>query len=182
MGRIAPVGVIKDPAVQDRIGLSLDQITLNLKQLNADKDKLKEKALKVISVMNLNRESDKSGSAITLYNVDTKLYNGFFTDKDKSAMTKVKNDVDISNEILKDESLDPRLKLLIPLYKARNYPDKLTSAEIESYETYRINKLTSSNAISDYFLALQKLSESNLSKQQQFLIEELRLYGESNLQ
>ena len=74
---------------------------------------------------------------------------------------------------------------MAPIYKARNYPRTLSDEERQKWEEFCKLKLFSGGAESraaQYFARLQTMAaDENLSAAQQYLIEELRLYGESIL-
>jgi exodeoxyribonuclease-1 len=82
-----------------------------------------------------------------------------------------------------DQCKDPRLKALLPLYKARNYPKSLSSEERLAWEQFRIHALTDGGNQSrqhKFFTRLEELASSkHLSQQQRYLLEELQLYGQS---
>src|SRR5262249_44924302 len=77
---------------------------------------------------------------------------------------------------------DKRLKNLLPLYKARNYPKLLTPEERSAWDEFCTKKLLSGDSeslLAQYFAGLKELTETKSTDQQQYLLEELRLYGES---
>jgi exonuclease I len=77
---------------------------------------------------------------------------------------------------------DGRLKIMIPLYKARNFRDALTSSERAAWDTYCYQKLLSggkTSLLAKYFDRIKELAATASEGQQQYLLEELHLYGES---
>jgi exodeoxyribonuclease-1 len=77
---------------------------------------------------------------------------------------------------------DSRLKNMLPLYKARNYPRSLSSKETEAWEKFCNDKLFSgekSSRLASYFSRLDELAQGNVSNSQKYLLEELLLYGQS---
>jgi exodeoxyribonuclease-1 len=78
---------------------------------------------------------------------------------------------------------DPRLIGLWPLYKARNFPETLTSEERAKWEEIRAQHLVGGgqkSRLAVYFERLQTLMTSqDITKDKRYLLEELRLYGES---
>ena len=83
------------------------------------------------------------------------------------------------------ESLtDERLKQLLPLYKARNYRKYLNEDEIHNWEEFCKQKLFAGGASSvaaKYFEQIGKMSQEKITDEQRYLLEELKLYGESIL-
>jgi exonuclease I len=78
---------------------------------------------------------------------------------------------------------DARLRELLPLYKARNFPRKLTYEEKQAWEQYKAEQLTtggSNSKLARYFARLQEISQrKDLTQNQKYLLEDLRLYGEA---
>ena len=78
---------------------------------------------------------------------------------------------------------DERLKVLLPLYKARNFPNTLTTQEQEHWEMFRQHRLLDgggSSRAARYFKRLSELAGRDaLSSQAKYLLEELDLYGQS---
>ncbi len=75
---------------------------------------------------------------------------------------------------------DERLKSLLPLYKARNYPRSLSGEERAEWDEFCQQQLLgggSDSRLTKYFARLEELTQSKLSGQQQYLLEELQLYG-----
>jgi exodeoxyribonuclease I len=79
---------------------------------------------------------------------------------------------------------DERLRLLLPLYKARNFPHELDPEERIAWDDYCRQQLYGggeSSKLAKYFARLQELSNGKLSEKQRFILEELQLYGQSLL-
>jgi exodeoxyribonuclease-1 len=78
---------------------------------------------------------------------------------------------------------DPRLKMLLPLYKARNYPQAMTSDEHQVWDQFRAKRLLGDGVQSRmavFFSKLQEIADrKSLTQEQSYLVEELRLYGET---
>jgi exodeoxyribonuclease-1 len=72
---------------------------------------------------------------------------------------------------------------LLPLYKARNFPRQLTNEEREAWEQFRTHKLMDGgqhSRMAKFFARLQEIAQrDNLTDHQKYLLEEMRLYGES---
>ena len=77
---------------------------------------------------------------------------------------------------------DERLKQLLPLYKARNYPKTLTDEERAAWESHRFHTLMDggvSSKLAKFMHRLQELATSEQASEKRYLIEELQLYAES---
>lgn len=173
---IAPLGVLDDVS-KERIKINLTQINQNFKSLDK---KLYDNLLAALKLM------DKQTQSALISNendVDGQLYDGFVGDADKTKMSVVRAAGRDEISSLDIEFSDKRLATLLPLYKARNFKNLLTSEEREVWEAFRYNRLMAGGAnslASKFFTRLGQISERpNLSKDDQFLLQELQLYGES---
>ena len=181
---IAPLGVIKDQATQYRLRLDLKTITHHLSLLKEHQPAFSQKMLKVVEALDKEQAQKQLALVDDQLNVDSRLYEGFISNKDKSVMDKIRlaPPEELSGWVTKFN--DRRLKSLLPLYKARNYPGSLTSAEQGSWNNYikqRLSQGGQSSPLAGYFLRLDELAKTALSPSQQFLVEELKLYGQSLL-
>lgn len=115
--------------------------------------------------------------------VDGQLYDGFFSKPDQTLMRAVRAAEPSEVQDFKEQFEDSRLQALLPLYKARNYPKQLTQDEQMQREDYRYKALTSGGKHSRLPQVLNRLEElansKRLTENQRYLLEELRLYGES---
>ncbi len=180
---VAPLGVIKQSATQERIGLTLETIAKHLSILKQHQTDFADKILQAVKQLDEERATDQQASLIdNQLTVDARLYEGFINDQDKQIMRAVRSAAPDELTHLADNFKDERLKSLLPLYKARNYPSRLTDEERAEWEDFCRRQLFeggSSSRLAKYFARLKELSESKLSGQQQYLIEELQLYGQS---
>lgn len=177
---VAPLGVIKDEASQERIGLTLTTVQKHLKLLADQQVEFSRKILEAITRMDEARE--QAALIDDQQTVDARLYDGFIDGGDKRLMSQI---VSTQPEALADfgsQLHDERLKSLLPLYKARNYPASLNSEERASWDEFCHQQLFGKGKDSraaKYFERLEELSATKLPQKQEFLLEELRLYGES---
>ncbi len=175
---VAPMGVL-DKASQERVQIDIKVIENNRKKL-AEMTDLRGKLLDALKIM----DKQQQASFITdQQDVDGQLYDGFFGDQDRTAMSVVR--AAEPGDIGSVEFQDPRLKELLPLYKARNFMNDLTDEEREAWEAFRTQRLMSGgdkSLAAKFFNRLGELAERpNLSAQEQYLLEELQLYGQSIL-
>lgn len=176
---VAPMGVL-DKSAQERLQLDLKQIDVHRQALR-DHPEFIANLLKALKIL------DKKQQASLLENeqlVDTKLYDGFFGDADKPIMQKVRTAQPNELPDLAAKFKDKRLQALVPLYKARNYPKTLTDEERKVWEAYRQQRLLgkgAENRVNRYFARIEELATTKLTQNQRYLLEELKLYGESLL-
>lgn len=179
---IAPLGVIKDKETQKRIGLDLDTIAEHLSILKKHHTKFAKQIISATEKLNKLRDLDQVPLISQPLNVDEKLYDGFIDKHDVEILPKVRLSEPAKLSELIDTFNDTRLKTLLPLYKARNYQKSLASNEAVAWHKFCQQKLTSggnSSQMAKYFLRLDELAKGKVSKQKQYLLEELRLYGQS---
>lgn len=115
--------------------------------------------------------------------VDGQLYDGFFGNQDKQAMSVVRA---AAPKELGDLSLhfqDNRLNALLPLYKARNYSKLLTGEERQVWDDFCKKQLLQGgrqSRMAKYLDLLRQIAaRDSLTSHQQYVLEELRLYAES---
>lgn len=177
---VAPLSVLDAKSV-NRLKIDSAKIDANLKKLRRAKDfgdKL-EAAEEII------HPAGQPELIADEQRVDSQLYDGFVNNADRVKMSVVRAaDVDKLADLQLDFA-DDRLKLMLPIYKARNYPKSLNQDEQEWWEKFRAKRLLEGGANSPaglYFKRIEELaSASRLSSQDKYLLEELKLYGESIL-
>lgn len=180
---LAPLGVIKDDASQKRIELSLNDVSKNLATLNKHQPEFAEKVIRAIRQLDQARAQEQIGLVDDPLTADERLYEGFIGDADRNAMAALR--AAQPEEITQTAASfkDSRLKAMAPIYKARNYPKTLSDEERQQWEEFCRLKLFSGGTESRaarYFARLQALAaDESLSDQKQYLVEELKLYGES---
>ncbi len=178
---IAPLGVMKDEVTQQRLDLSLSTVAKHLAILKKHPE-FAAKVVQAIARMDDQRAKDQVNLVDDPLTVDARLYDGFMDDADRAIMPKVRVAPLAELDTFATDLHDDRLRSLLPLYKARNYPRSLSPEEQQAWEAFRHKQLfaggTSSRA-AKYFARLQELAAGKLTDQQQFLLEELLLYGQS---
>ncbi len=181
---VAPLGVIKDADAQERLKLPLNDVKKHLALLRQHQAKLAKNVLMALERLEREREASQVGLVDNPLTVDERLYDGFIGDKDKSLMQAVRTADPSELSTFGGELNDLRLQNLLPLYKARNYPKSLTDEERVAWDSFCYLKLFSggdSSRASMFFNRLQEQSAASPDKRQEYLLEELRLYGESIL-
>lgn len=175
---VAPVSVLDDDS-RKRLKLDMDQIHLNRKNLASMRD-FPAHLRKALEILDTQRQLEFASSEQA---VDGQLYDGFFGDQDKQSMRVVRAAEPSEVGELNLNFKDPRLETLLPLYKARNFPKHLTGEERTQWDLFVRHKLLDGgkqSKLAKYFLRLQEVAErGNLTGHQEYLLEELKLYGES---
>jgi exodeoxyribonuclease-1 len=138
--------------------------------------------LEVIQRLDSQRQKAQTSLVDNQLNVDERLYENFINKADASLTRAVRAaQPDKLNEF-KDGLKDERLKNLLPLYKARNYPKSLDALELKNWEDFCKLKLidgAESSRAAIFFNRLKELSEASNNQQKAYLLEELQLYGQS---
>jgi exodeoxyribonuclease-1 len=179
---VAPLGVIKERADQDRLKLSLDTVKEHLAYLRAGQPGFVQKVQQAVKIL----DNERSGAATELIDnsltVDERLYDSFIPNGDAALMSDVRAAQPEQLSQFVEKFKDSRLKTLLPLYKARNYPSNLTSEERAEWDKFCQLKLLSGekdSLLAKYFIRIQALNSENTTGEKHYLLEELQLYGES---
>jgi exodeoxyribonuclease-1 len=176
---LAPLGVL-DTASKERIGYDQDLFMNHLKVIE-DSPAFSENIERALDIM-----EDKQQSSLQLDdNVDTQLYDGFWGDQDRTDLVKIRHTDPGELAGLIPEVDNNRLRRMIPLYKARNFPKKLTGEERQAWESHRRNMLIEGGENSKAAKFGQRMQaiakDRQLDSDQQYLLSELQLYVESIL-
>lgn len=177
---VAPLGVL-DNATKVRLKLDLKTINKHYQKLKQIQSTFTPKLLSALDI--LDGEQQARLSLDPPADIDAKLYDGFFIDGDKRTMRQVIAAPPDKLQAPDFHFSDRRLQELLPLYKARNFPGSLTESEHRLWDQYRSKKLLAggeNSRLAGYFNRLKALSgQTDMSKNTQYLLEELRLYGQS---
>lgn len=177
---VAPLSVLSD-ADYERLQLDKASIDKQYKKLQ----KLPELYDKLCEALKLLDTQQQASFLADARDVDAALYDGFISDHDKTLMSVVR--AAEADEIagLSADFTDQRLHELLPLYKARNFPESLSDEERNAWEVFRTRKLLDGGEKSQagrFFRRLAELAERpRLSGNDQYLLQELQLYAESIL-
>jgi exodeoxyribonuclease-1 len=179
---IAPLGVIKDQAAQERLQLTLKTVAKHLKILRGGQETFAKKVLQAIARLDKEREQAQMALVSDQLTVDGRLYDGFVDGGDKTTMRALRAARPDELGQFADNFHDGRLRDLLPLYKARNYPRSLTAEERSQWDEFCRLKLLTGGAdsqLAKYFARLEELSKAKLNGEKQYLLKELQLYGQS---
>ncbi len=179
---VAPLGVMKAKATQQRLNLTLETVTKHLDIFKKYQKEFTAKMMQVVAQLDDERAKQQISLVDNPLTVDSRLYDGFIGDRDKQIMRSVRATVSDEFAKLMDSFQDERLKNLLPLYKARNYPASLSPEERAAWDEFCRRQLLgggNDSRLAKYFARLQELAAGKLTGQQQYLLEELQLYGQS---
>jgi exodeoxyribonuclease-1 len=176
---VAPLSVL-DADSMKRLKLDLKTVEDNYEKLL--KSNLAPAVLEAVDILEKRQEAKYAGMDSE---VDARLYDGFFGDHDRTQMSLVRGAGADDLASFEANFKDDRLQALFPLYKARNYPQTLSDEERQAWERYRERKLLGgkqSSRLAKYFARLGELAaRTDLSSNEQYLLEELQLFGQSIL-
>jgi exodeoxyribonuclease-1 len=175
---ISKIGAIKDPAVQESLGIDMEVIAANLKKLKSNPDFAKN----IISALEMMDKQQQTQWVVDENDVDCQLYDGFLNDHDCRLLPVIRAAAPEELIGFADKVQDKRLKALLPLYKARNYPKSLSSEERETWDEFcrtRIFGGDKNSRFARFARRLEELSSTKLTDKQRFALEELKLYAES---
>jgi exodeoxyribonuclease-1 len=174
---IAPEGVLDQST---RVRLDLDDKTI-AKHLTILRDNQQEFVQNLYAALELMNKQQQTTFVQNVRDVDALLYEGFVAEGDRARFAGLHQTAPEFDIAFQDE----RLRALLPLYKARNYPKILTDEDRTVWEKFRTTRLLDGGQKSRaarYFARLQELaSRDGLTNEQQYLLEELQLWGQSIL-
>ena len=180
---IAPIEFARDEAeTAERIGVDFNLIDANLKKLQGDDAKIFAKHLsQALEILNLEQASRRAEKHTT---VDSRLYDGFYSDPDRSLLKSLHQPNENAEQIraIRNQFSDQRLKQLCSFYLARNYKRELNTTERQGWENYLRRQLFDggpSSHLAAYFRQIAQLAQERTDSRSQVLLEDLKLYGES---
>jgi len=175
---VAPLAVL-DEASQARLQLDLKVIQRHAAGLRA----MPDFAARLLEANELLEGKRQASFLANEQEVDGRIYDGFFDDHDRQAERVVRAAEPSELGSLGLDFHDDRLEALLPLYKARNFPQALSADERAAWEDFCRRRLTTGgqqSRLAKYFGRLQDIiAKDTLTQHQQYLLEELKLYGES---
>jgi exodeoxyribonuclease-1 len=177
---VAPLAVLDEEAAK-RIKIDMAKVKENVAKLQ----KAKDFGNKLTEALEIMQPKAQTTLVIDEQEVDGMLYSGFVSDADKTKMRVVR--AASPDELSDIEFTDDRLKALLPLYKARNFPKALSGEEQEHWEEFRKHRLLDggdSSRAAKYFQRVNELASQTAAGGQdihktQYLLEELNLYAQA---
>jgi exodeoxyribonuclease-1 len=176
---IAPIGVLNDESSK-RISIDLEEINKNRSILSDNKEFI-TKLQNVLDKI----ENEQQTSLELNDNVDDQMYDGFWRDNDQVEMAQARASKPDDLSSMSTTAKNKRIREMLPLYKARNYPQKLTTEEKMEWEIFRQNVFYGGgdkSLYSKFSKRMQDIAKTRiLSKNDEYLLTELQLYAESIL-
>jgi exodeoxyribonuclease I len=168
---LAPLSVLKGADMQ-RLQLDLDRCLAHADSLRAASG-LGEK---------LRRIFQQAADLPPPEDPELALYSGFLPDADKRLLREVRA---TPAEQLAQQTFafrDPRYAELLFRYRARNWPQTLSAAERERWESFRLERLTrptplTTLTLSDYFEQLNTLRSDPAQSDKLALLDQLQAWG-----
>ncbi len=180
---VGPIGVLDDD--------SKARLKLDMKKIEKHRAILKagigfyNKVAETTELMNIERDKRlalKFNAKSAARSPDEQLYDKFIPDSDRSVSEKLHKAKPIDLSQFSEKFSDERLKNMLPLYKARNYPKHLTDEERITWENHRQHALLeggTGSRFAQFGARLEELNQTTTDDNKQYLLEELRLYAES---
>ena len=144
---LAPINTLRTVDAE-RTGLDRDLCMRNLELLRKNPD-VRNKLIELFSVGQQFEESN---------DVDSQIYNGFFSPSDRSTMDIIRETAPQNLPALDLSFEDKRMKELFFRYKARNYPSTLSYDEQQRWLQHRRDYFTEAR-ITDYLQQIQLLMD-----------------------
>ena len=120
-----------------------------------------------------------------IHSVDGQMYEKFIDDKDRPKMSAVRAAGAENIAKFEVDFVDERLKELLPLYRARNFPDALNNEQLKQYETFKEMKLLAGGEDSlaaNYFRQIKELLKTpGMGAEKLNILKELEFYGRAIL-
>ena len=175
---VAPLDAL-DKKTEERLKLDMSVIHANLDKLSNNK----KFAGSIVSAAARLKRPSQSSLVADEQKVDGQLYDDFIPDSDKTRMSALRSAEPEELSNLGPDLTDERLKALLPLYKARNFPKSLTGDEKKHWDGFRYRRLLSGDGQSRaarYFRRIEQLMGSaSTNDKQRFILEDLNQYGDS---
>jgi exodeoxyribonuclease-1 len=176
---IAPIGVLDDES-RKRISIDLDEINKNRKIISENKEFI-TKLKNVLDAV----ENEQQTSLNLNDSVDNQMYDGFWGHSEQVELAQARAADSDELTALSTSVENKRIRDMIPLYKARNYPQKLTTEEKLEWEKFRQKAFYGGGEKSIYSKFSKRMQDikktRKLSKNDEYLLMELQLYAESIL-
>ena len=175
---LSPVGPLRDKEVQERLKVTPEVVNANLAKLSA----LPELVANIVRARDLLDDERGEHWSRQVNDADVALYDGFVGEGDKKLAGVVRAAGPAEPGGYTEKFSDPRLRDLLPRYKARNFSGSLTDEERAAWEKYRYQVLMDGGAnsrLAKFMHRLGQLAESERGEEKRYLLEELQLYAES---
>jgi exodeoxyribonuclease I len=172
---VAPIGTITETDAK-RVGIDLVSVNSNQKFIS-DNGNMQENISAAVALLESQQSTMFDGLNTES---DNDLYGGFWSNSDALTMAEIRmSDPKYMAGIVAEKG-SQKLIDLTRYYLARNYPKLMSELDRDWWQMYLVKRFSHS----DYIDKFQKdfvecSSRSNLSDEDKYLLEELRLYAES---
>lgn len=174
---VAPIGVLNEENLE-RLKLNKDQIAKNMHIL-LQNPQLCENLRTAFEERNNNYKHNFTDEN-NFTSAEFKLYDGFVNKSDSPKINAVRNSDLRQLADFHPDFTDDRLPELLLHYKARSFPKSLSAEEKNKWEEYRIEKIKSE--LDGFMKEMTEVTSRNdLSLEQEYIVEELKLWLENIL-
>ncbi|CRL63722.1 exonuclease I [Proteus vulgaris] len=164
---VAPQNTLR-PQDADRIGLDVDTC-LNNQAILFSHPEIRNKVVELFA---------QQAPFVVSDNVDSQIYNGFFSENDRSAMDIIRSTQPQNLPALDLTFEDARMEPLFFRYRARNYPSTLNYDEQQRWLAHRKEVLTPEK-LTEYINTIQLLAEEHSDNEEKLKqLQELYLYAQ----
>ncbi len=170
---ISPLGVL-DEKSQKRLSVDMKLIEGNRKKLSGQEEFV-NKLFQALEILNKDRNQEQL--FVDSNSVDTQLYEGFVDGTDRGNATRLTQSPPDKLSAFKTVFSDKRLKTLIPLYKARNFPKYMSTEEKQTWE--RHCQISINKKLPEIIARMKELTKTNPTKEKKYILDEMQLYLES---
>lgn len=164
---VAPLGVLNQPEMWQRIGLDVETITKHRDTLLRHPSFAENIRSAFESRPEFAKHSDPEGQ----------LYDSFLPDRDTLAVASVRQKTADQLADFQPDFIDERLSPLLLHYKARSFPRSLSEEEMTVWELWRSARIQ--RQLPGFVKRLQDLSARVTDSEKTFILEELQLWAES---
>ena len=176
---VAPVGVLTDEN-QKRLGLDLAEITKNIEILKKNPQFVENLRTAFENRSKKYNDTAENSDENFEKQPEEQLYDGFLPDADKRKVEAVRNAKLRELADFHPDFTDERLPKLLLHYKARSFPKALSAEEKTAWEAYRAQNLR--KMLPKFMAEMEEVSRrENLSSQEEFILEDLKLWLENVL-
>lgn len=172
---VAPLSVL-DGHTQARLKIDLGLVAKH-RDILRENPQFVQNVLEALKIMDAQREQWFVSSTF-----DSQLYDGFVDEKNATIMSVLRAAAPEELTDIGKDLTDVRLKGLLPLYKARNFPRSLTDDERAAWDSHCYQAIMeggTESRLAKYMHRLQQLSQTTTNADKRYLLEELQLYAES---
>ena len=174
---IAPYKVVNDDCAE-RLKVIKTDVANNLAALQDSKELIN----RVAKLLEGKKKAFQASFIPDISDPDSMLYDGFIPDADRAESKHLAKLGLTALSGYEPHFDDARLNALFPLYKARNYPTTLTDQERQVWEEHVSGRLFDGtpNSMDKFYKRLGELFlKDSLTTDQQYILQELKLYAES---